>query len=359
MEINNNNLELQVKNFHEACRITSKYEDLKAILVELENSLKESPVVPEIQNIKEQFQYLIPIDKSDRSVKPIIRWCLARGYLQQAVTMTAEWFPRYALAAGVFQIVDAQVEEDNDQQRQPWDTWTGHLFKNYNPYSVKNNTSTDVELDVANMSVLEFRNLLKTLNYNYWDLYTTIKDQNQKKLENFLTDLIKVGPSLPILQFAAHVVGLPSTHPLKIICSKAYKNPDDANLEKYINRNLKKHSNPCEYILKILKSLSTETITELFGLPETNKPRKAKTDEETAQKIAARKEVFRKLLADGKIASSDNDLFLDVVEKQIAIIEFYRNRMNHGVINFEGIEGNQEIEAKVEELFQLAEQLEN
>lgn len=357
MQESKGSLELQVKRFHEACRITSKYEDLKDILAEIDSCLEE--VSSNVANIKlrESLKTLLPIDKSDRAVKPIILWCLAQGYLQQAVTMTAEWFPRYALAAGVFKIVDPQVEEENDQQRQPWDTWTGNLFKNYNPYTQSPEDPTSKSFDLEAMTSKDLRNILKNKNFNYWEIYITIKGHN-KKLEEFLIEIMTTVPKYPRLQFPQYLVALSSSHPLRRLFDDKFKNVSDEDLQRYIAKGLKNSNDPAEYVLSILAASSRYILVELFDLQDSVKPKRAKTDEETLGKIAARKKIFENLLQEGKIASSKPDVFLEIVEKQISIIEFYRNRMNHGVIKFEGIVGNKEIEAKVEELFNLSEELE-
>ena len=360
MERSNNNLVLTIKDFHEACRITSNYNDLKSILEKLEAHFAEHAASADLDYtlMKDDFSTLIPVDRTDRSVKHIIRWCMAHGYLQQAVTMTAEWFPRYALAAGVFRIKDAIVEEENDQQRQPWDTWTGNLFKNYNPYSASKDDPTCTDFEVENMSVKGFRKVLQNKEYDCWDVFTTVRG-HFIKLDAFLTELLTVGPKVPTLQFAKFVLNLKDEHPIKVLCQTQYKPVDDEGLKKAINKGLKNAKNPAKFILYILSKTPANVMIELFGLPEIPKTRTARTDDETKKKISARQEVFHRLLNEGKIASSDKKLFLEVVEKQLEIVEFYRNRMNHGVIRFNGVEGNKAIADKVEELLSMAEKLED
>lgn len=357
MEQNCKNL-VEISNcFYEACRITSRYSDLKKILEELDESLAVCDL-EECETIRSDFSELLPIYKSDISIKYIIRWCLRHSFLQQAVTMTAEWFPRYALAAGVFRIVDVKVEDENNEQRQPWDTWTGHLFKNYNPYITSKDDPNSTNFDLENLTAKALRNLLKNKDYNCWDVYTAIKGYN-RKLEVFLTKLLQVNVNYPREQFAYYVSKCKSDDPIKVICNAKYNNPLNNDLQRYVNKGIKGAKNPAQYVLNILGGLSTEILTELFDLSDVSKTRSARSDDETRAKITARKTIFRKMLAEERIASSNVDKFLEIVEKHLIIVEFYRNRMNHGVIEFKGIEGNENIAHKVEELLRLAEALEN
>lgn len=358
MEQNCKNLVEFNNCFYEACSITSRYSDLKKILEAIDGALAVYASGDDSAAIRKDFSQLIATYKSDISIKYIIRWCLRHGFLQQAVTMTAEWFPRYALAAGVFKVVDAKVEEENNEQRQRWDTWTGHLFKNYNPYVTSKDDPNSTDFDLENMTAKALRKLLKNKDYRCWEVYTAIKGYN-RKLEVFLTKLLQVSVNYPREQFAYYVSTCKSDDPIKVICNAKYNNPINNDLQRFINKGIKGAKDPANYVLNILGGLATEILVELFDLSDVPKTRSARTDEETMTKIVARKTIFRKMLAEGRIASSNAEKFLEIVEKHLIIVEFYRNRMNHGVIEFNGAEGNKAIAAKVEELLSMAEELEN
>lgn len=344
------------QSFYEACRITSKYDQLKEILVALELALKEADATVK-SRLCTDFAELIPVDESERAIKGIIRWCLRHEFLQQAVTMTAEWFPRYLFSAGIVKVIDQEVYKQNEEQRQAWDTWTGHIFKNYNPYENVSAENLELEIDLDHLTVKNLRNIVVSCDYSCWECYKTIQGHNPA-LEQFLQSLARVNLDYPAHIFPQYVIGLHPKNSIRMICEDKYNYPQKDILEKFIKRGVAKSKTPAHFVLSIIPHSKEELLRKLFNLYGEKKARKAKTDDETLAKITARKSVFERLLAENKLSVNNKTKFLELVVAHLTIVEFYRNRMNHGVIEFKGQEGNREIALEVEELLKLAEELE-
>lgn len=354
-------LSLAMTDFYEAVLITSRYDGLCDILDTIHAELKECredhAVTSEekefLSYAEEEFSGFLPYEKSDKYIPEVIKWCLSHDLLQQAVTMAAEWTPRYLIFTGIVSDSDGSVEKECEKARHPWDTWGGYLFKTYNPY--EDIVAADKKDEIEELNVKSFRAFVKNSGFDYYKIMKGLNGKNIK-IDAFLRHLMQLGIENSGWRFPCAVAKRPETDPIKIVCRSFFCMAGEAGFEKSLVNNYK-GTTPTTYILKMFSTLKSDVIAELFEIPLDSKIRTAKSDDDVESKIRMRQRVFERLIEEKRIGVSDASVFLQMAELHGRIVEFYRNRMNHGVIEFKGIDGNMEIVADVRKMLSMAEKL--
>lgn len=343
-----------------ACRITAKYVDLLDLLKHLDRCMEGVGAVVGNSNevvlqkaVAEDFAGLLPFKEGSHNIKEIIRWCLKHDFLQQAATMTAEWLPQYLLEAGVISVVDKKVVEDNQIQRKDWDSWAGNLFKNYSPYEQLERVA---ELDLDELDTKTFRLLIKKSNYSAMEVYKAIKGKNSR-LDVFLMRLMQLSISNPPAGFPDFIARLGTEHELRVICETVYGKRGDEALKASVKKGLQSIKNTGSYILHLLETIKQDLLVEMFAFTIKENKKTAKSDAEIMAKIKFRQAVFTKLFDEHRITSHDKVKFLELLHIYMGVVELYRNRMAHGLIAFQGLEGNARIFEQINLLLNMADEI--
>lgn len=356
-------LSLAMTEFYEAVLIASRYDGLCDILDAIQSELKvcmeDNTFTCEekefVSYAEDEFSSFLPYEKSDRYIPEIIKWCLSHNLLQQAVTMSAEWTPRYLIFTGIVTDNDGSVEKECDRARHPWDTWGGYLFKTYNPYV--DILAAEKKDEIGELNVKSFRSFVKNSDFDYYKIMKGLNGRNIK-IDTFLRHLMQLDIENHGWRFPYAVTKLPETDSIKIVCRSFFCMAGEAGFEKSLVNNYK-GTMPTTFILKMFGTLKSDVIAKLFDIPLDSKIRTAKSDDDVESKIRMRQRVFARLIEEKRIGVVDTAVFLQMAELHGRIVEFYRNRMNHGVIEFKGIDGNMEIVADVRKMLSMAEKLVN
>lgn len=131
----------------EAIRVCTSYvelrEKLKGLYAELteykrytmsdENQVGEreqffSCLLP---TIEKEYGDILPRQGQEVSPVHIIRWCIAKGFLQQAITFYTEWIPRYVVESGILRMVDKKVQTACEERCASYEDWQRYFFRQY------------------------------------------------------------------------------------------------------------------------------------------------------------------------------------------------------------------------------------
>ena len=75
----------------------------------------------------------------------IIRWCVEKGYFQQAVTLCSEWIPGIIVARHIFYPIRPGIQTTCNQMRKKYQTWEHYFINTYTPKNVRKKTSIPAE----------------------------------------------------------------------------------------------------------------------------------------------------------------------------------------------------------------------
>ena len=86
---------------------------------------------------KMEYEFLL---KEDFTNLDIIRWCVEKGYLQQAMTLCSEWIPEVIVARHIFYPIRPGVQTTCHQMRKKYQTWQHYFINTYTPKTVRKMT---------------------------------------------------------------------------------------------------------------------------------------------------------------------------------------------------------------------------
>lgn len=75
----------------------------------------------------------------------IIRWCVEKGCLQQAVTLCSEWIPGVIVDRHIFYPIRPGIQTTCNQMRKKYQTWEHYFINTYTPKNVRKKTSLPAE----------------------------------------------------------------------------------------------------------------------------------------------------------------------------------------------------------------------
>ena len=129
-----------MKDFTDAVRIcrTGKIgplaKDLQTALKNFEkagaDSLQEKIFLHILVIFKMEYGSLL---KENFSNLDIIRWCVEKGYLQQAMTLCTEWMPEEIIDAHIFYPTHPLIQDDCEEGKTDYQTWQYYFLNTYSP----------------------------------------------------------------------------------------------------------------------------------------------------------------------------------------------------------------------------------
>ncbi|OBZ32251.1 TM1812 family CRISPR-associated protein [Megasphaera sp. DISK 18] len=71
--------------------------------------------------------------KKDFTKLDIIRWCVEKGYLQQAMTLCTEWMPEEIIDSHIFYPIHPLIQNDCKEGKTDYQTWQYYFLNTYSP----------------------------------------------------------------------------------------------------------------------------------------------------------------------------------------------------------------------------------
>ena len=91
-------------------------------------SLQEKIFLRILEVFKSEYGSLL---KEDFTNFDIIRWCVEKGYLQQAMTLCSEWIPGEIVSRRIFYPLKDSIIADCNRQKANYQTWQQHFVNGY------------------------------------------------------------------------------------------------------------------------------------------------------------------------------------------------------------------------------------
>ena len=279
-----------------------------------------------LPQIKKEYQDLLDNDDS-RKPEKIIRWCINKDLLQQAVTFFTEWIPRALIASKLLCIKDEAIIEECEKNGGLWSHWSIYFFRNYLP------AGNIVPGDDNSASRRDFNRMAQTGDFDKVFKYVEGKCP---KLEDFLNEVKNFSRDCGIS-------GITKNFPSDSMIYKVMEitTPTNTTTKKYIEQRLAKTGgNIKEVIIKALATVPEKEFEELF-CGDGSKSFVKKDDDEN--KPRKRRETFKYLLENNLISTKlKGDSLLCFVEEYERIVENIRHKLAHA--NSGGRENNGEID---------------
>lgn len=372
-----NNLLKAMVTVSETLKVCGRKEDvteaLKLLRKEISNYKtflnQQSEVMFNGLPVQEQFfAKLLPTIEAEYSeiiseagnleIPKIIKWCLRKGLLQQAITLYSEWLPG-SIINKKLKVNDSSIKDDCEQNSLAWVSWQQYFLKSYvpNDYVGDFNTIKDFRMfmkkheDVTDIQGID--KMLKELDGK----------KNTNGIHKILKEIQSVAKSYVSEEdIMKYIINLDVNNVLKrVFVGAANKMQLDAYLAqrfKVINNNGEQVANSLFIKLAIKTILFCGNIhmVEIIGLPD-------KSEKDTID----RSNVLRYLFANGRIQIKNKNLKGDAInaaEDDIItlingynqIVSGWRNLLNHASLTTHGLDTSIEIKNMILDSLDMLEQ---
>lgn len=327
----------EMRDFSEAIKVCTKYEDMIEVLSLLGASLniykkiiksktkkfseQELFFARLIRIIEKTYFDILPKDNKPSSEPAIIKWCAKRDFLQAAITFYTEWLPVYLIKNKLVIINDSLIEEECKKNR-AWINWQVNFFKNYKIEQElsKRNIENDIEKKELTYDIVRYL-IEKYLSANV--ILNKIKGKN-KKIDEFLNEVINFIKQTNHINFSNRVVNLPKDSIIKFILKESMPDNYTNGLQTYLATRVNKENKNLEIvILKAFNLIGKEEIIKYFNLKNDGK----KADLEN---VSDRREIFKIMLEENKITSNiPEENLLQFVEEYSRYVNNWRNQVSH------------------------------
>lgn len=319
-----------MEEFSERIKISSKLQNLCATIESLDQAIqKYKQFLLTADNISEQEEFfgkLLPtiekeyasvISKKDdiSSIPEIIKWCVNKGLLQQALTFYTERMPEFLVKSGLVTVLDKKAEHECKSKGKSWSCWEVYLFKSYVPVNSKNNLKGSLQ-----NSTLSYENVRCFLEKNYTiDEISELLPDNNFVFADFLNQVKQLELKCYLENnYLETIMNLNENSLLKIILLKS--KPENTSFERYIATRLKKtNQNIRKILFSAVTLLPKNYILELFNLKK------------TAEKIFCSRRGAFKMMLDNKVIATKlpETVLLQIVDDYVKNIINVRNNINH------------------------------
>lgn len=320
-----------MEEFSERIKISSKLQNLCATIESLDQSIqKYKQFLLTADNISEQEEFfgkLLPtiekeyanvISNKDNisSIPEIIKWCVNKGLLQQALTFYTERIPEFLVKSGLVTVLDKNAEHECKSKGKSWSSWEVYLFKSYVPATSKNNLKGSLQ-----NSTLSYEKVRRFLENDYpIDKISELLPDDNLVFADFL-DKVKQLELKCYLEnnYLETIMNLDDNSLLKIILLKS--KPENASFERYITTRLNKTNQDIRKVLfSAVTLLPKNYIAELFNL-----------NKKTAEKIFCSRRGAFKMMLDNKVIETKlpETVLLQIVDDYVKKIINVRNNINH------------------------------
>lgn len=322
---NINNMQTTIKNLRDAIDIYEHFLTLVPSKFLVPQEVSFNKLLPTIRN---EYQELIKTADSPVNSLYLIKWCLKKGLLQQAVTFYTQLLPRYLFNSGILKITSTEknaIIEECKILGSQWKSWELAFLKKYTPKcgkdpttpepSDKTTTNTEDELPW-----LEFMNIL-TSESDFKKLAKQ-KEHMPDSLAAFIQQAQDFAQAnLSKEETRSSLTTLAEDNPIRLILQASM--PPSSLWDSFIDVRI----NRCNSTEELLYS-SLRNVPKSFYKTQFNYPSKTKTP--IKQKKEKRSQIFQDMLNKKviKISMQDN-VFLRIIDHFSDIIIKIRNTFNH------------------------------
>ena len=342
----------------ETLRVCGNYEVTKASLQRLGEALRAYEAsIQSAGDVRAQerfFSKLLPrikreyaplfSGKSQRTPAGIIRWCLRKGLLQQAVTFYTEWMPPYLIDSHLLTIRDAAIEKECRKNGKLWSSWAIYLFRNYQPFYAGAVTS-------GSNHPMTYQSLVPLFQKGDLEQLQRFVEGRNPKLEAFLAHVKEFCQHCDPYWFSSDVQDLPQDDPIRQLMY--WTKPDNSSFHNYLYKRAQKERTTEAIIVKAMGALTKDKTGTFFTLPEADTEAEAGHNEDKPQ---WRRDIFSYLLDHGLLETTlPKERLLDFVERYEMFVSDLRNQFAHANADSGMIEGQQDIADTIEETLDLIE----
>ncbi len=359
-----NNLLKAMVTVSETLKVCGRKEDVTTALKLLRKELSNYKIFLNQQQesmfnrlpVQEQFfAKLLPTIENEYSdilseagnleIPNIIKWCLRKGLLQQAITLYSEWLPG-SIINKKLKVNDSSIKDDCEQNSLAWVSWQQYFLKSYvpNDYVGHFHTIKDFRLFMK-----KYENVTDVAGID--EMLRVLDSKENTNATKQLLEEIKTVAKLYVSEkdIVGHIINLDEKDALRRVFMGA---ANKTKLDVYLTQRFKNISNSSDQnVSSLFVQVAIKAITycgnihmiEIVGLPE-----KIEKDANN------RSEVFRYLFANGRIQIKNKNLkgnAIKVAEEDIIvlindynqIVSGWRNLLNHASLTTQGLDTSREI----------------
>ena len=345
----------RMENLSEAIRVSGSYETMSGAIIGLnqainnyENALASHPEISAqerffsklLPRIKNEYGSILPKTGANPSQPEIIRWCVNKGFLQQAMAFYTEWMPKYLVDQGLLTVTSQSVIDDCVKNGKLWSSWEIFLLRSYTPLHKEADEGEALNFKALN-DIFHSGNLENAKSY--------VKDRDEK-LYSFLLEAEAFAKRCTKNNFVKKVFSLPEDNRVREALTFANTNKD-TSLERFLNTRAKKESTIASIIVKALGIIPRNKRNIFFSEPTVVKVEKSDED-----KSLNRRKVIETMLDDGLIKTTlSRENLLIFVEEYCRYVDELRNKFSHANSDDTGLESNNAIaDAIVESIDRIA-----
>ena len=341
----------KMENLAETIKICGSYESLQKSLGQLQATIRiyeeanlreageeERFLSQFLPRIKEEYAPIMPREGKPSRRSDIIRWCVNKAFLQQALTYFTEWMPQVLIEQGYLTLIDPQIRPDCENKGKDWSYWGVYLLRSYEPGGEAVRTLEMDENKFGYAGMRERLNLFLDGPMNLRDLQESAR-RLCPKLAAYIAEAVRLMEQNKKFEgFLKAVLALPQDNPVRCILDKAR---GIAPLDRYMRTRYGKEKDLVRLLLSAIRQVRKDFVENLFELYV---PPQEAVRADKADKVVQRREVFRQLLADGLIGTSlPEDALLDFVERYNQYVASWRNILSHAASEPATAENNREM----------------
>ncbi len=276
------------------------------------------------------------------NIPQIIKWCVKKGFLQQAVTLYTEWVPVFVIDKGIIVIKTNDIKEICRNNAPSWSDWRIYFFKEFKPKH--NNRPVFIadtgnefgyeslrELVEAGMSTDEIINAVKK--YKNQNLTKTLVILNEIKdfsINNKDKDYYKLFLAYQALPFGSAV---------KTLLQKAC--PANTSMLNFIKKRCNTVKDVEVVLLECIKQISKKEINTIFEF-------KLADAADNNANSTKRSNVLGYLLTTGELSTEMVKAdFVECIDGYMECVDNWRNTFNHAAGIVAGKEDNAAISASI------------
>ena len=314
------------------CRTNTLENDLKNLVEQIKifresqgGNLKSQLFAKIIDTVEEGYGKLV---KGEESRLEIIRWCLEKGFWQQAMTLCTEWLPEEIVNRGIFKPKNSAVIDSAKSESLSFGCgwkqdfiihWQGNLK---NQTSKAENISKKLRTKLLNFYNTSAENLIDVKDYGNFKNFLSEYKSAENDFKLYQTGKLKLkifAEKFPMLHLAWK----------KIYDCKVIKNSQQKSFGLFLKE--------VDYqeIFSLLAKISGKNLLELFQISEEKilSQEEENFDRTTKSKWKNRAEKYIFMLESGLVDSiCDREKTLEIL-KGFYDIRNERNSINHAVNN--------------------------
>lgn len=337
-----------MEQLSETIRVCVNYQNMREVLFSLkekleqykyylqtnrQNNIDESELFFSklIRTIEKEYIDILPAQKEDINVPMIIKWCITKGFLQQAIVFYTEWLPTYVVDK-FLTIKDLSLYSDCKNKKDDWRDWEVYFLRMYMPAQYSVDIATNNREALNNTNEISYAILKDYLNKSK-SIYTFKKKLGSKnpKLNAFLDKVIDFVQYTNINNFAKNVMTLSDDNLIKKVLTKNV--PTNTTFKNFLTTRAVKSDSIEQLIINSLNGLSKKELIDIFDLADkhiSNDKIEQNLQLTNESKANKRVEIFKYLLQHKMISSKlSTDNLLNFIYDYNFYVAQLRNQISH------------------------------